>query len=114
MIEIEVVLDREGVLRACKVSGHAGAGSSGTDIVCAAVSVLTRSALRVLSGREGIVVRGDAPEPGLLRMEADYSAGGKDFLAAAGEFLLEGLKSVAEEFPGYCRLQIEHSYGMED
>ena len=106
MIEIEAVLDQTGTLRACKAAGHAGAGSSGTDIVCAAVSVLMRSALRVLSGRKGITVWGDAPEPGLLWLEADYSAGGRDFLTAAGEFLLEGLKSVAKEFPDYCKLHI--------
>lgn len=106
MIEIEAFVDPGGVLRACKVSGHAGAGKAGADIVCAAVSVLMRSAIRTLSGRKGITVRGGAPEPGLLWMEADYTADGREFLSAAGVFLTEGLRSVAEEFPDYCRLNI--------
>ena len=99
-------MDQDGLIRACTVSGHAGAGKAGIDIVCAAVSVLMRTAVRTLSGREGVSIRGGAPEQGLLWLEAGYTAEGKDFLSAAGEFLLEGLRSVAEEFPGFCRLTI--------
>jgi len=106
LIEIEAVVDQAGILRTCKAAGHAGAGKAGTDIVCAAVSVLMRTALRALSGRKGITIRGDAPQPGLLWLQADYTAEGKDFLSAAGIFLTEGLRSVAEEFPDYCRLSI--------
>jgi hypothetical protein len=40
-------------------------------------------------------------------MEADYSAEGRDFLAAAGAFLIEGLRSVSEEYPDNCGLEIE-------
>jgi hypothetical protein len=65
-----------------------------------------RTALGVLSGKEGITMRGGAPEPGFLWMEADYTAEGKDFLFAAGVFLVEGLRSVALEFPDYCTLTI--------
>ena len=109
MIEIDAVLDNDGVLRACKASGHAGAGKAGTDIVCAAVSVLMRTALGTLSDRKGIKVRGGAPNPGLLWLEADYDAEGKDFLFAAGVFLVEGLSSIAREFPQNCRLTIKET-----
>jgi uncharacterized protein YsxB (DUF464 family) len=106
LIAIEAVVDQEGVLRACTASGHAGAGKAGADIVCAAVSVLMRTALRVLSGRKGVTIQSGAPEPGLLWMKAAYTAEGKEFLSAAGMFLVEGLRSVAEEFPGNCTLTI--------
>ena len=106
MIDIEAVLDENGILRSCKASGHAGAGKTGSDIVCAAVSVLMRTAVRALSNRKGITVRYEAPEPGLLFLEADYKAEGRDFLFAAGVFLLEGLMSVDEEYPDNCRLTI--------
>jgi len=108
LVEIEAVLEADGTLRACKASGHAGAGKAGTDIVCAAVSVLMRTALNVLSGRKGITVRGGAPEKGLLWLEADYDADGRDFLFAAGVFLIEGLKSVAQEYPKNCKLTIKN------
>ena len=106
MIKIKAVLDGNGVLRACKASGHAGAGQTGTDIVCAAVSVLMRTAVRVLGDRNGITIRYDAPEPGLLDMEAEYTAEGRDFLSAVGVFLIEGLRSVVEEYPKHCKLTI--------
>ena len=109
MIEIDAVLDMDGTLRACKVSGHAGAGQTGNDIVCAAVSVLMRTAIRTLSEREGITIRCDAPEPGFLFLEVDYMAEGREFLFAAGVFLLEGLASVAEEYPEHCSLSIRRT-----
>jgi len=109
LIEIEAVLDENEILRSCKASGHAGAGKTGSDIVCAAVSVLMRTAVRTLSDRKGVTVRYEAPEPGLLFLEADYTAEGKNFLFAAGVFLIEGLASVAEEYPKNCRLTIRRT-----
>ncbi|WP_010259586.1 ribosomal-processing cysteine protease Prp [Treponema primitia] len=106
MIRVEAALDKAGLLRSCRVEGHAGAGPKGGDIVCAAVSVLTRTALQVLSQREGITVRGEAPERGIVRIEIDYTGQGREFLSAAGAFLLEGLKSVAGEYPDYCTMHI--------
>jgi uncharacterized protein YsxB (DUF464 family) len=79
------------------------------DIVCAAVSVLMRTAFAVLSGKEGIDFKGGAPERGVMWLEADYTAEGKDFLFAAGVFLIEGLRSVAREFPKYCTLTIRRT-----
>jgi len=108
LIEIEAVMEKDGTLRACKASGHSGAGKLGTDIVCAAVSVLMRTALNVLSRREGVTVRGGAPQPGQVWLEADYDANGKDFLFASGVFLIEGLRSVAKEFPKNCKLTVKN------
>ena len=108
MIEIEAGLDSGGIIKVCKASGHAGAGKTGTDIVCAAVSVLFKTALNVLSEREGIVLRGGAPEKGQLWLETEYNAKGKDFLFAVGEFLIYGLLSVAEDYPDNCKLTIRN------
>ena len=107
MIVIEAVLEADGTLRSCKASGHSGAGKAGTDIVCAAVSVLMRTAFNILSGKNGITMRGGAPEPGQMWLEADYNADGKEFLSAAGIFLIEGLKSVAQEYPQNCSINIK-------
>jgi len=107
MIKIEAVLDTDSVLRSCKAEGHAAAGKTGADIVCAAVSVLMRTAINILSCKEGIKIYGGAPKTGVAWLEADYEAKGKDFLFAAGVFLLEGLRSVAEEYPKNCKLTIK-------
>ena len=113
MIQAELVLDEAGLLRICRVEGHAGAGLRGNDIVCAAVSVLTRTMARVLSERKDITIRNSIPERGKFLLEADYAPEGMEFLAATGAFLLEGLLSVGEEFPEYCKVIIErrNSYG---
>jgi uncharacterized protein YsxB (DUF464 family) len=112
MIRIKVVLDKAGLLRSCRVHGHAGATPKGDDLVCLAVSVLARTALRVLSRREGITVRGKAPERGIIEMDIDdYAGEGKEFLSAAGSFLLEGLRSVAGEYPEYCVMDIKDASG---
>jgi len=108
MIEIEAILENDGTLRACKALGHAKAGKVGSDIVCAAVSVLMRTAFKTLSGRKGITLRGGAPEKGQLWLEADYEADGKEFLFAVGVFLIEGLTSVAQEYPQNCKLTIKN------
>ena len=107
MIHVDMVLDEAGLLRSCRVSGHSGAGKRGHDIVCSAVSVLTRTTIRVLTGRKDITIRGDIPEPGNFYLETDYSPEGRDFLAATGTFLTEGLLSLSEEFPGNCKVNIK-------
>jgi hypothetical protein len=106
MIEIEAELEEDGTLRACKALGHAGAGKSGEDIVCAAVSVLMRTACGILSDRKGITLRCGAPEKGQMWLEAGYEADGKDFLNTAGVFLIEGLSSIAREYPKNCKLNV--------
>ncbi|MDR0447448.1 MAG: ribosomal-processing cysteine protease Prp [Treponema sp.] len=103
MITITVVLDGSGLIKTCDVRGHARAGKRGYDLVCAAVSVLVRTALSVLSKKEGISIKGGAERRGEFSLETKVqNTAGRDFLAAVGSFLIEGLKSVAEEFPQNC------------
>jgi uncharacterized protein YsxB (DUF464 family) len=108
MISVDVALDLEGLLKSCLVMGHAGAGPAGSDMVCSAVSILTKTALKTLAGRDGIIVRVPAgtPERGAFEMETDYTGDGRDFLAAAGGFLVNGLVSVSEAYPAYCTMHI--------
>ncbi|MDR3172859.1 MAG: ribosomal-processing cysteine protease Prp [Treponema sp.] len=108
MIRVRIAIDGSGLLRSCRVEGHAYSGPPGADPACAVVSVLLRSALRTLSDRKGIELRGAAPDRGRLWMETDYSAEGRDFLAAAGAFLIEGLRSVSDEYPDNCAIEIEN------
>jgi uncharacterized protein YsxB (DUF464 family) len=107
MIQADIVLDEAGLLRSCRVQGHAGAGKKGSDLVCSAVSVLTRTVVIVLSGRKGVTIRGSIPEQGDFRIETEYTPEGRAFLEAAGAFLIEGLRSVSEEFPDNCKVTIE-------
>jgi uncharacterized protein YsxB (DUF464 family) len=106
MIIVDVAVDDRGRLKSCRVEGHAGAGPRGGDVVCAAVSILVRTAIRTLSGAEGVTVRGGAPDRGALWLETDCAAGGGSYLDAAGAFLVEGLKSVSDDYPDHCTVRI--------
>ena len=108
MISIDIFLDETGVIKSCSAKGHANAGKTGTDIVCAAVSVLIRTLARVLSAKKGINIQSAAVEPGNLWLKIDYTAEGRDFLSACGEFFVTGLRSLTEEYPDKCKINIEY------
>jgi uncharacterized protein YsxB (DUF464 family) len=101
MIKIDAVLDEAGLLRSCTVSGHA------VKPVCGAVSILMKTALRVLFKREGIETQGGASAPGVFWMNIeDCTREGRDFLCAIGTFLMEGLLSIAKDYPDCCIMNI--------
>ncbi|MFQ3547263.1 MAG: ribosomal-processing cysteine protease Prp [Termitinemataceae bacterium] len=106
MLTIDVVLDSDGLLQACGISGHANAGPKGADIVCAAVSILARTALKTLSGKKGIVVQGKAPKRGAFSMEVRYTEDATAFVSGVTEFLLEGFGSISKEYPDHCMVHI--------
>jgi len=108
MIKINITLDQKGILKTCLASGHANAGKIGNDIVCAAVTVLMRTATNILSNQEGITIKSSAPKKGKLGFNVEYStAEGLVFLYHTSIFLIDGLKSVAQEFPKNCNLIIQ-------
>jgi uncharacterized protein YsxB (DUF464 family) len=94
-----VTLDHSSLLRSLAVTGHAGFAPEGHDIVCAAVSVLARTAGTVLSGKPYITVTISAPARGELYLDIEYKREGESYLCAVQDFLLEGLRSVAAEYP---------------
>jgi uncharacterized protein YsxB (DUF464 family) len=107
MIRADLVLEG-GFLKSCRISGHANAGPKGADIVCAAVTVLARTAHKTLSQRKGITVLCDFPERGEFFLEVTgKTAENNEFLAGTGTFLKEGLLSIAKEFPGNCVVNIK-------
>ena len=106
MIKAELVLD-QGLLRSCVIRGHAGAGPKGADIVCAAVSVLARTALKTLSDRLE-AVNAEFPERGEFFLEIPGAIeSDKEFISGVGTFLTEGLLSVSREYPDFCKVSIE-------
>ena len=48
MITVKVFVDSEGSYKGFRVTGHAGYGEVGEDIVCAAVSVLTQNTVNAI------------------------------------------------------------------
>jgi hypothetical protein len=54
----------------------------------------------------GLSVQADAVTAGCINFTAAYTEQRRDFLCTAGDFLIEGLTSVAEEYPDNCQLTI--------
>ncbi|MDR0513354.1 MAG: ribosomal-processing cysteine protease Prp [Treponema sp.] len=107
MVSVNVTLDGAGLLKCCRACGHAGAGRRGSDLVCAAISVLTRTLIRTLADRRGITIRGSVGKPGDFLLEVEATPEGTPFLDGAGAFFVEGALSVSAEFPDYCTVTIE-------
>lgn len=106
MIVADVALDGAGLLRSCRIEGHAGAGAKGEDPVCAAVSVLARTAALTLSRAEGFEISGSAPARGIFGFDVLAAPSETGFAAGVTSFLLEGLRSVAREYPNYCIVRV--------
>lgn len=107
MVSVDLVLDSADLLKSCQVSGHAGAGPRNGDVVCAAVSVLSRTALKTLSHIDGVFAYGKAPKRGELFMEIRYTEACKGQVAGITAFLLDGFTSIEEEFPEHCCVRIQ-------
>ena len=104
MISVRIERNKEGVLLGCKAEGHAGYAARGSDIVCSAVSVLLRTVLQVAELTDGVSVKSDAGKRGFLDFINEPGSELEKRLVYAGDFLETGLKSVAEEYPGYVEL----------
>lgn len=100
MIRIRLQRDDAGCLKHLQSEGHA-AGAPGANIVCAAVSALLRSVVRVLERHGSIVVSGRAPAEGVLELTVErYSAGDTQYLLGVTDVLVRGLADLEYEAPG--------------
>jgi uncharacterized protein YsxB (DUF464 family) len=109
VIRARIVLDERDTLRSFSASGHAERFSRGRDIVCAAFSVLARTAYKALGALPGIELRGEAEEPGALDFEVLSLASGAERAAGIADFLLTGLGDLAREYPDAVALTIERN-----
>ncbi|HHW15100.1 MAG TPA: ribosomal-processing cysteine protease Prp [Firmicutes bacterium] len=92
------------------VSGHAGSGQRGSDIVCAAVSALTDTTVLGLERLAGVAARVKA-EGGYLRCDLpeDLAEEARDRAALLIENMLLGFGEIARAYPG--RLLVRDSRG---
>ena len=86
------------------IRGHSGYATQGTDIVCAAVSVLFQTLVNSLTEytKDLVSVRSE-PGDGLIMWHSRISDKGRLLLDSA----LPGLRDVAEQYPEYVEFKIE-------
>ena len=108
MICVVIRTDRNGLLRSVYVTGHARHAKRGRDIVCAAVSAISRSAARILELDGRIEVVGDAQEPGRLSFEVPtYESGAEEYIRGVTDFLVLGLADISREYPQRCCVEVK-------
>jgi len=111
MISARLVLDAEGRPCSFEAEGHAEDGPLGHDIVCAAFSVLARSAYEALAGLPDAEVVGTAPARGSLRFVVKrLSPEMGERAAGIADFLLAGISGLEREYPGEVGLTIERHW----
>ncbi len=107
MISVKARLDASGVVVAVEAEGHAGGAPRGANVVCAAATVLLRTAYETLASYPGVEVDGSAPERGALRFVVRrYGEAEMPLARGVGDFLLTGLSALARESPADVLLEI--------
>lgn len=101
MISIVVDRDAEGLVRACQISGHAGYDVAGYDIVCAAVSALSCTAivgLEQVAKQKGHYSNGE----GQCRIELSGP------ITESGQAILEtmilGLSEISRQYSEFVKI----------
>jgi uncharacterized protein len=110
MIRAAIVLDKGACLRSFKAEGHANAGERGYDIVCAAFSILARTAYRALEDLPGTELRGSAPGHGSLSFEVLRPATNPERAAGIADFLVVGMGDLARDYPDAVEFLVERNW----
>jgi len=107
MITASAVIDNCSCLIDLDVSGHAGHGEKGYDIVCSAVTVLSRTAGRILISRFGENCMFESGERGSFKLKVlKIDEGKREWTEGITEFLLNGLSDLEREYPACIKLEI--------
>ena len=89
--------------------GHSGYAEAGSDIVCAAVSILSVTCVNALESQLGIRVSAKVrEEDGMLafdlpRLEGEKASGAQLLMGALGQ----GLSDLQEAYPEYVKFDIK-------
>lgn len=107
MIHVAVSVDGNRIVRNVVVTGHAVGIQKGGNVVCAAVTVLVRTAARLLESLQGVVVSGGPRKRGEFSLEIEsIDQGVVDSVRTTGDYLLQGIRDLQSEFPNDCTLTV--------
>lgn len=102
MTFITLSYGKNGVIKKCQANGHADFSKKGTDIVCAAITILVRTAMQVLSHNEDVFLIADASSRGSLSFSVEVKTENPETeaqLKCIGDFLRTGILALTKEFP---------------
>ncbi len=108
MTYVRLVCTTDGCLKSFEAKGHAGFAQKGYDIVCAAETLLLRTAIDLLNNANELQGILDDSKRGYLYYkinnfpETDLY---KERLRCIADFIRSGISSLVEEYPAYICLQ---------
>ncbi len=106
MTEVTLVQSKAGVFEAFYAEGHAGFAAIGSDIVCAAVTVLLRTALQLLSDTDGVSIQADVAETGKLSVLVTHAEPSMEQrLVCIADFVRTGISALESEYPQHVALR---------
>lgn len=98
---------QDGRILSCSAQGHSEYAPAGSDIVCAAVTILLRTTLQVLLEYCPAAVDADLSERGRMFFCVKEEVGNDVPLVYAADFLRSGLKSLCKEYPRHIAFREE-------
>jgi uncharacterized protein YsxB (DUF464 family) len=100
MISAALLRDAAG-FTGCRISGHSGYGEEGSDIVCAAVSILGCTCVNALESVCGVIPVIEQNQDGLIsfRLPDERSAAENERAQILMGALRQGLMDLAEGYP---------------
>ncbi len=102
MTAVTLLTGKDGVLKNCKANGHADFSRKGSDIVCSAVTILLKTAMKVLSQKDGVTLKADMSSRGNLAFCVEATKDTPETascLKYTADFLRAGFESLSKEFP---------------
>ena len=110
MVSARIHVDENGCIRFAEAEGHAGGALKGENIPCAGITLLLRTAARLLEGEGGLHMEGSAPCRGNLSFRIEsYSVESMERIRGITDFLCLGLNDLARDFPKEIDIRIEMS-----
>lgn len=107
MTDVTLFYGNDGLFSGLTASGHAGFAVKGNDIVCAAVTVLLRTAMQLLSESECVKLTADTAKRGELQfsiIREGTTPETESRIACIRDFLKSGLESLVREYPRNVQL----------
>ncbi len=107
MTEVVLFCNSDGAIKKLTAKGHAGFAEKGKDIVCASVTELLRTALKVLENTQGLLVKADLASRGNLAFSVEESDtfSKRERLICTADFIRMGIKDLEDEYPEYVHLR---------
>ncbi len=107
ILEIHLCLDSNNIIKYVTAEGHAGETPAGANIICAAVSVLIRSAYRTIVKNSKVEACITAKDEGSLYFRViQYQDSQNSWLKGITDYLITGIKDIETESPDSIKITI--------